>query len=1070
MLWSYSIAHTRFRPPPIDIALARFYNPHKFDAKLFWQESQQMNIESLKRQFSNPPSKFTLAPFWFLNHELTDEELKWQIREMNENGVKGFILHARHGLITEYLSDDWFARIKTCIEEAHKLGMKAYLYDENNWPSGTVDGALIEKYPQYRASVCALVDSYSVNGGRKLRQRLQTKDSLIAVIAVPVEKNVLIGLPNSAVLLDDFVTDSVLEWHAPEESSKWTVFVFAREFLTSGTFFGGYLDTLNKDAVAEFIDMTYVKYADRFSQYFGGTVDGIFTDEPSMTIPSIAPNAVPFTPGLQTEFGWRHGYDMYRALPAIFADAGQATAQLRCDFYDTMSHLYEQSFFKQIHDFCDPLKLNLIGHVLYEGETYECIRNQGDYFRGARYMHFGGCDQLCDVTWPSPGAPGHLNNLVGPKLASSAAHHFDKPRVMCECFGLAGDWRVDLRLLKCLTDWLIAMGVNMIEPHAFYYSIQGERKWECPPGEFYQSAFWPYYKYYADYAARLCSVFTDAEHVADVAVLYPTRSMWATINPDRTQASMDVAKGFELITAALTKAGYDYDIIPEEVLLNDTNPSATLDNLLSGESYKALVIPHSAALLQETANYISNCIAGGTIVVLAGDPPEVLVNPSEGIWANEEWAREIFVEQFGSEYIPGSNKVALQRTLDGEDSAIEVTGVLAMDDLELAQVFTKIFTEYFDADVRILDFDGRQFIPEIVHCHYRRGDSDFYFFANTARDRGFDALITLDTIGLPSIWNPETGSVLAIESYHYDGERTAIPLKFEPCESYLISITTIPVGDEVVELSSRPKFGKVIELPDEWEFHTEKPNALPLAKWQFSMGDPANAQWASGWHQYTTTFECEAELTKARLLVDGLLIEKIWRRSTPIHTEISLNGQIITGFEPGTYIDHLMMEADVLAHIKRGQNVLQIRCNSQLAPAGSLEHPVYLLGDFEVREQGGGARIVPAASSILTGDWATQGYPFYSGIGVYKQKVKLPRTSKRVFLQMEHPGDLAEIFVNDEFAAVLAWEPWAADITDLVWAGENEITIKVANAMANVFLTESKPSGLLGKVKIAITA
>ena len=113
---------------------------------------------------------------------------------------------------------------------------------------------------------------------------------------------------------------------------------------------------------------------------------------------------------------------------------------------------------------------------------------------------------------------------------------------------------------------------------------------------------------------------------------------------------------------------------------------------------------------------------------------------------------------------------------------------------------------------------------------------------------------------------------------------------------------------------------------------------------------------------------------------------------------------------------------------------------------------------------------MPAASSILVGDWAAQGYPFYSGIGVYKQTVKLPRTSKRVFLQMEHPGDLAEIFINDEFAAVLAWEPWAADITDLVKVGDNEITIKVANAMANVFLTEPKPSGLLGEVKIAITA
>ncbi len=163
------------------------------------------------------------------------------------------------------------------------------------------------------------------------------------------------------------------------------------------------------------------------------------------------------------------------------------------------------------------------------------------------------------------------------------------------------------------------------------------------------------------------------------------------------------------------------------------------------------------------------------------------------------------------------------------------------------------------------------------------------------------------------------------------------------------------------------------------------------------------------------------------------------------------------------------MEADVAGLIKRGRNVLTIRCNPQLAPAGSLEHPAYILGDFEVREQAGKPRIVPAASTIQTGDWTAQGYPFYSGIGTYTQTVNLPRTSKRVFLRMEHPGDLAEIIVNGEFAAVLAWEPWAADITDLVKPGDNEITIKVANCIANVLLMAPKPSGILGKVEIAIS-
>lgn len=1026
-----------------------------------------MNIEQLRRQFADPPSRFTFAPFWFLNHELTDDELRWQIREMNDNGVKGFILHARHGLITEYLSDEWFDRIETCIKEADKLGMKAYLYDENNWPSGPVDGVLLEKYPEYRTSVCALTGRFVVSGGKKIRQKLDVRDGLINVVAAPVEKGVLVELPDSAVLLDDFVADGTLEWEAPDVAAKWAVFVFAREFLTQGTFFGGYLDTLNKDAVAKFIEMTHAKYVQRFAKYFGNTVDGIFTDEPSMTIHTLGPNAVPYTPTLPPEFGWRHGYELYKVLPAVFADAGERTAQLRCDFYDTLAHIYQEAYFKQIYDYCEPLRLNTIGHVLFEGETYECIRNQGDYFRGAQYMHWAGCDQLCDITWPKPGVDGYLNNLVGPKLASSAAHHYGKPRVMSECFGIAGDWHIDLRTLKCLADWLVAMGVNMLEPHAFYYSIQGERKWECPPGEFYQSAFWPYYRYFADYAARLCSVFTDADHVADVAVLYPTRSLWATITPDRTDASRKVAKGFELVTAALTKAGYDYDIVPEEVLVNDMS-SACLENILSGEAYKALIIPTTAALLGETMDFVAQCIESGVNVILAGDPPTSAVSCGDAAWSDDEWSDDMFVEQFGSEYDPKSRRLALRNILDAEESAVLIPGVDEMDDTRLAGVFADVFAELFDADVRVLEAGKNRFIPEIVHCHYRHGEDDFYFFANTARDRSFSAIVSLDTIGVPSIWNAETGSIVAMQSYDFDGERTSLKLNFEPCESYVICVSTMPVGEEIVEAEAEPKYGRVIALGDTWEFGTDKPNALPLSQWQLSMGNPAKRQYAYGWHAYTTEFDCEAELTVARLAVDGLLTEKIWRRSAPIHVEIKLNGEVISGFEPGTYIDHHIMEADVLAHIKRGRNSLQVLCNSQLAPAGSLEHPVYLIGDFEVREQAGKPRIVAPASTIQTGDWTTQGYPFYSGIATYRQTVKLPRTSKRVFLRMEHPGDLAEVIVNGEFAAVLAWEPWAADITDLVRPGDNEITIKVANAMANVFLREPKPSGVLGKVEIAI--
>ncbi len=179
--------------------------------------------------------------------------------------------------------------------------------------------------------------------------------------------------------------------------------------------------------------------------------------------------------------------------------------------------------------------------------------------------------------------------------------------------------------------------------------------------------------------------------------------------------------------------------------------------------------------------------------------------------------------------------------LDAEESAVHIPGVVDMDEEGLARAFSGRVRGAFRRG-RCDHRAASRFIPEIVHCHYRHGDNEFYFFVNTAKDRRFDASISLDTIGVPAIWNAETGDVAAMESYDYDGARTTFPLTFEPCESYVISVTTLPVGDEIVEIEREPKYGRIIELADTWEFTTEKPNALPLTSWQFSMGNPAKKQ------------------------------------------------------------------------------------------------------------------------------------------------------------------------------------------------------------------------------------
>ena len=98
------------------------------------------NIEKFQSKI-----KYRALPFWSWNGRLEKEELEKQIDWMKEKHFGGFFMHARGGLTTEYLGEEWFSAIKACAEKAEETGMEAWAYDENGWPSGFVGMKLLEK-------------------------------------------------------------------------------------------------------------------------------------------------------------------------------------------------------------------------------------------------------------------------------------------------------------------------------------------------------------------------------------------------------------------------------------------------------------------------------------------------------------------------------------------------------------------------------------------------------------------------------------------------------------------------------------------------------------------------------------------------------------------------------------------------------------------------------------------------------------------------------------------------------------------------------------------------------------
>ena len=63
------------------------------------------------------------------------DELFRQIGVLKDMGMGGYFMHSRTGLATEYLGDEWFRLINACADEGARLGLEAWLYDEDRWPS-----------------------------------------------------------------------------------------------------------------------------------------------------------------------------------------------------------------------------------------------------------------------------------------------------------------------------------------------------------------------------------------------------------------------------------------------------------------------------------------------------------------------------------------------------------------------------------------------------------------------------------------------------------------------------------------------------------------------------------------------------------------------------------------------------------------------------------------------------------------------------------------------------------------------------------------------------------------------
>jgi len=111
----------------------------------------------IQKAFNEGVPEYAPAVMWFPTGSVTRDEMTFQIESFKKSGIGDFYIHPSAGLRGGYLDEGFFAMIRHAVEEAQRLEMNFWIYDEYNWPSGTAGGFVIRDHPWARMTLLSML-------------------------------------------------------------------------------------------------------------------------------------------------------------------------------------------------------------------------------------------------------------------------------------------------------------------------------------------------------------------------------------------------------------------------------------------------------------------------------------------------------------------------------------------------------------------------------------------------------------------------------------------------------------------------------------------------------------------------------------------------------------------------------------------------------------------------------------------------------------------------------------------------------------------------------------------------
>jgi len=882
--------------------LALFSSCTQLNLKPQSKKTQIADSRSLKAIFADPPRQYATGPLWVWNDRLTEEQIRGTLRDLASQNVKQAFVHPRPGLMTPYLSEEWFRLWKIALDEAEKLDMNIWIYDENSYPSGFAGGLVPEAMPESRGKGLHFAEA---------KTPPRPDDNLIAVYRLTDD-----GSEN--------VTDAV---RAGQSLPEARYLVASTRLAPTSGWFGGkyYVDLLKPGVTDKFIEITMEAYRRELGDHFGKRLPGWFTDEPHLT----PAGGLHWSDTLPQDFKKRWGYNLIDNLPSLVRPVGDFK-RVRHNYYRILLELFIERWAKPCYEYCEKNNLEFTGHYWEHG--WPGAGHGGDNMAMYAWHQRPAIDTLMNQYNEGPHA--QFGNFRAVLELASVANQLGKKRTLCEAYG-AGGWDLRFEDMKRIGDWLYVLGVNTLDEHLSYITIRGARKRDHPQSFSYHEPWWPDYNIMATYFTRLSAALSAGQQVNNILLIEPTTTTWM-YQQDGNHLN-DIGNQFQKLLTDMAKAEVEFDLGCEDIITR--NGSVHGKSFIIGRrAYETVILPPLTETLNaKTMDLLEDYAKAGGKILCCGRPPTLIdgkpSDRAETASNNPSW-QQIDKTALVKTLLTASDK-ALTVNPDPNNPGILLHHRRRLKDGDLLFLTNTSIDSPSAGSIQAQAKSVRQWNLET-------GDITHYPFEK-------------DHTGLKAAFNlPPCGSLLLFISkkstWHTNGraQKTTLipPANDLTIERIAPNVLTL----DYVDITAAGETKKDIYFYAANRFAFQK-NGMDRNPWDSTV------QLRD--HTITKKFPPDSGFDAAyKFNIEGkvpnplhIVIER------PDLYEITCNGRKVTAKKGQWWLDRAFGKIDITAAAKTGENIVRIKA-SPMTIYHELE-PAYVLGDFSLKSADAGFIIAP---------------------------------------------------------------------------------------------------------------